>query len=199
MRPIIGATALALLVASQGFAQTIQIPERIDRLGEKAREVVNITLDGQLLQLASQFLSSTDRDQAKIKNIVSRLRAIHVRSFEFDRDAQYSDADVAPVREQLRAPGWSRIIDTRSDGEHVEVYTKQDKGQLDGLVIISAERRELAIVSIDGAINLSDLSSLGGQFGIPGGVIPNTVGKPAPAPEPRPAPQGGGGKKDGDE
>jgi uncharacterized protein DUF4252 len=197
MRSIIGAAALAL-VASQGFAQTIQIPERIDRLGDRAREAVNITLDGQLLQLASQFLSSTDRDQAKIKNIVSRLRAIHVRSFEFDRDAQYSDADVAPVREQLRAPGWSRIIDTRSDGEHVEVYTKQDKGQLDGLVIISAERRELAIVSIDGAIDLSELSSLGGQFGIPGGVIPNTVGKPAPAPEPKPAPQGGG-RKDGDE
>ena len=79
MRPIIGATALALLVASQGFAQTIQIPERIDRLGDRAREAVNITLDGQLLQLASQFLSSTDRDQAKIKTIVSKRqpRNIH--------------------------------------------------------------------------------------------------------------------------
>jgi hypothetical protein len=197
MKSIIGAATLTLLVSSNGFGQTLQIPEQIDRLGPKARETVNITLDGALLQLASQFLSSTDKDQAKIKSIISKLKAIQVRTFQFDNDAQYSDADIAPIRSQLRAPAWSRIVESRSDGEHVEVFVKQDKDKMGGLVILSAERKELAIVIIDGSIDLSELSSLDGQFGIPSGIVPR-LSTPRPAPEPRPAPSGGG-KKDGDE
>jgi len=197
MKSIIGAATLTLLVSSNGFGQTLQIPEQIDRLGPKARETVNITLDGALLQLASQFLSSTDKDQAKIKSIISKLKAIQVRTFEFDNEAQYSDADIAPIRSQLRAPGWSRIVESRKDGEHVEVFVKQDKDKMGGLVILSAERKELAIVIIDGSIDLSELSSLDGQFGIPSGIVPR-LSTPRPAPEPRPAPSGGG-KKDGDE
>jgi hypothetical protein len=38
---------------------------------------------------------------------------------------------------------------------------------LAGLVILSAERKELSIVIIDGAIDLNQLSKLGGSFGIP--------------------------------
>jgi hypothetical protein len=196
MKSIIGAAALTLLVSSNGLGQTLQIPEQIERLGPKARETVNITLDGSLLQLASQFMSSTDKDQAKIKNIISKLRAIQVRTFEFDKEAQYSDADLAPIRSQLRSPGWSRIVESRNDGEHVEIFVKQDKDKMGGLVILSAERKELAIVIIDGSIDLRELSSLGGQFGIPSGIVPGST--PNAAPEPRPAPSGGG-KKDGDE
>jgi Domain of unknown function (DUF4252) len=197
MKSIIGAAALTLLVSANGLGQTLQIPEQIDRLGPKARETVNITLDGSLLQLASQFMSSTDKDQAKIKNIISKLKGIQVRTFEFDREAQYSDADIAPIRSQLRAPVWSRIFESRSEGEHVEIFVKQDKDKIGGLVLLSAERKELAIVSIDGSIDLTELSTLGGQFGIPSGIVPGG-GTPRPTPEPRPAPQGGG-KKDGDE
>ncbi len=196
MKSIIGAAALTLLVSSNGLGQTLQIPEQIERLGPKARETVNITLDGSLLQLASQFMSSTDKDQAKIKNIISKLKAIQVRTFEFDKEAQYSDADLAPIRNQLRSPGWSRIVESRNDGEHVEIFVKQDKDKMGGLVILSAERKELAIVIIDGSIDLRELSSLGGQFGIPSGIVPGTA--PNPAPEPRPAPSGAG-KKDGGE
>jgi hypothetical protein len=196
MKSIIGAAALTLLVSSNGLGQTLQIPEQIERLGPKARETVNITLDGSLLQLASQFMSSTDKDQAKIKNIISKLKAIQVRTFEFDKEAQYSDADLAPIRNQLRSPGWSRIVESRNDGEHVEIFVKQDKDKMGGLVILSAERKELAIVIIDGSIDLRELSSLGGQFGIPSGIVPGTA--PNTAPEPRPAPSGAG-KKDGGE
>jgi uncharacterized protein DUF4252 len=195
MKSIIGAAALTLLVSANGLGQTLQIPEQIDRLGPKARETVNITLDGSLLQLASQFMSSTDKDQAKIKNIISKLKGIQVRTFEFDREAQYSDADIAPIRSQLRAPVWSRIFESRNEGEHVEIFVKQEKDKIGGLVLLSAERKELAIVSIDGSIDLTELSSLGGQFGIPSGIVPGgSTSKPTP--EPRPAPQGGGKKDD---
>lgn len=195
MKPILGAAALMLAVSSTALAQSFQIPDRIEQLAPKARESVNITLDGPLLQLASQFLGGEEK---QIKQLVSNLKAVHVRNFEFDREGQFSEADIEPLRAQLRT-GWSRIVESREDGEHVEIYVKRDKEQIDGLVLISAERKELAIVHIDGPIDLRQLSLLGGRLGIPPGVVPNVGGGSSrPTPEPKPAPQGSG-KKDGDE
>jgi Domain of unknown function (DUF4252) len=187
MKVIIAAGTLVLLASAHGSAQTFQIPDRIEQLGAKARESVNITLDGPLLQLAGQFMGANEQ---QLKQLVSNLKAIHVRNFEFDREGQFSEADVEPVRAQLRS-GWSRIVDTREEGEHVEIYVKLDKEQLGGLVLISAERKELSIVHIDGPIDLRQLSLLGGHLGIPAGVVPNVGGGSSrPAPAPRPAPPG---------
>jgi len=168
MKPILGAAALMLAVSSTARAQPFQIPDRIEQLAPKARESVNITLDGPLLQLASQFMGA---DEQQIKQLVSNLKAVHVRNFEFDREGQFSEADIEPLRAQLRT-GWSRIVESREDGEHVEIYVKRDKEQIGGLVLISAERKELAIVHIDGPIDLRQLSLLGGRFGIPAGIVP---------------------------
>ena len=150
-------------------AQPLKIPDQIERLAVKAKETVNVTLDGTLLQTASQFLNSTDGDDRQVKSLISKLKSIHVRSFEFANAGAYSEADVAAYRSQLTSPTWSRIVDTlnREDGEHVEVFAKQENGQVSGLAIIAAEPKELTIVSIDGMINLAQLASMGGQFGIP--------------------------------
>lgn len=168
MKPILSASALTLLVSANAFAQSFQIPDRIEQLGPRARESVNITLDGPLLQLASQFMGA---EEQQIKQVISNLKAIHVRTFEFDRDGQFSDADVEALRAQVRT-GWSRIVDAREEGEHVEIYVKYDKSQLGGLVLLATERKQLSIVHIDGPIDLKQLSLLSGHLGIPGGVIP---------------------------
>jgi hypothetical protein len=169
MKQIITELALIVLVAGVGLAQDVQIPERIEKLSAKSSETVNVNLAGPLLQLAGQFLNSTKSDEQQAKNVVSKLKGIRVRSFEFAKTGEYSEADVAAFRSQLRAPAWSRIVDTESkkDGEHVEIFVKQEKDQSAGMVIIAAEPKELTIVSIDGSIDLTQLASLGGQFGIP--------------------------------
>ena len=183
MKQVIVGLALSVLVPCAGFAQDVKIPERIEKLSAKASETVNVTLDGPLLQLAGQFLNSKNSDEQQARNVVSKLKGIHVRSFEFAREGEYSDADVAAFRSQLRSPAWSRIVDTRSkeDRQHVEIFVKQDHDMPAGLAIISAEPKGLTIVSIDGVVDLKQLASLGGQFGIPkiGGSVDTTVRPPA--------------------
>jgi len=174
MRQLFIGLALAALASGTGLAQDVQIPEQIEKLAAKSSETVNVTLDGPLLQLAGQFLNSAKADEQQAKQVVSKLKGIHVRSFEFTKAGEYSEADVAAFRVQLRAPAWSRIVDTESkaNGEHVEIFMKRDKDQPAGLAVIAAEPKELTIVSIDGAIDLSQLASLGGQFGIPKTATP---------------------------
>jgi hypothetical protein len=184
MKSIVAGFAMTtLLIPGAALAQDVKIPERIEQLAAKAKETVNVTLDGPLLQLASQFLSSKDAGEQQAKNVVSKLKSIHVRSFEFAKEGEYSEADVSAFRSQLRSPAWSRIVEARDEREHVEVFVKQEKNRAAGLVLISAEPKELTIVNIDGSIDLKELASLGGQFGIPkidAGASKSTGG-PAPA------------------
>jgi hypothetical protein len=167
MKTILLTAACALLVPAAALAQVLTIPERIESLSAKARESVNITLDGPLLQLAGQFLNSGNSDERAAKEIISKLRGIHVRHFEFAREGEFTDADLDAIRAQLRSPAWTRVVDSRDDGEHTQIFVKQENNVLGGVAILSAERTELSIVSIDGPIDLKQLSTLGGKFGIP--------------------------------
>ena len=144
------------------------MPANLDKLSERAAESVDVTLDSSLLQLASGFLSKDDPEELKVKKIVSKLRGVYVRSFEFDKEGQYSLVDVESIRLQMRAPGWSRIVGVKSiKGEDTDVYVKKDGDHVDGLVVLDAEPKEFTVVHIDGPVDLDDLSELGGHLGIP--------------------------------
>ena len=150
-------------------AQELKLPASLDRLAAKASDVVDVTLDANLLQLASRFLSDKDTDDAKVKKLIAGLKGIYVKSFEFEKAGEYQDSDVEPFRAQLRSPAWSRIVGVRSQksGENSEVYIKTENGKIGGLAIVATEPKELTIVSIEGSIDPDQLSELGGHFGIP--------------------------------
>ena len=68
-------------------AQDIKMPAGLDKLAAKASDVVDVSLDGALLQLASRFLSDKDPDEANVKKLVGGLKGVYVKSFTFeDRD-----------------------------------------------------------------------------------------------------------------
>ena len=71
------------------------------------------------------------------------------------------------MRAQLGA-NWNKIVDVRSrTRENSEIYTFTRGDAIAGLLIITAEPRELTIVNIVGPIDLDRLSDLDGQFVIP--------------------------------
>jgi len=150
-------------------AQDIKMPVSLDKLAAKASEVVDVSLDGALLLLASRFLSDSDPDEAHVNKMVAGLKGVYVKSFEFEDRDQYKDSDVEELRTQLKAPGWARIVSSRSkkNGDNADVYIKTDAGQISGLAIIVTDPRELTIVSIVGAVRPEDIRDLGGHFGIP--------------------------------
>lgn len=168
MRRILLGALIAAAVTLQLAAQDVKMPVNLNKLAEHAKETVDVTLDASMLQLASRFLSKDDPDQIRVKHLVSKLKGVYVRSFEFDKDGQYSKSDVEAIRSQLKAPGWTRIVGVKSTtGENSEIYLKKNGDQVAGLVLINAEPKELTIVHIDGAIDPEELSELGGHMGIP--------------------------------
>jgi hypothetical protein len=150
-------------------AQDMKLPPEVERLSAKAKETVEVNMEGPMLKWASQFLSKEDPDEQKAARLVANLKAIYVRSFEFTEEGAYSSAEVEPLRAQFRSPEWSRVVGVRSerDGENVDVFFHLEDEKMAGIIIISAEPRELTFVNIVGPIEIDQLADLGGEFGIP--------------------------------
>ncbi len=169
---VVAAAVLLLVFAApsaSGQEARLQI-KNLEKLADKAAEVVDVTLDGPMLQLAAKFMSDErSPEEGSARELVRKLKGIYVKSFEFDDEGQYSQADVDLIRAQLRSPGWQRIVDVRSkrDHENDEVYLMGAAENIQGMAIISAERRELTVVNIVGPIDVDKLSQLEGNLGIP--------------------------------
>lgn len=152
------------------FAQGPRLQlDGLSRLAEKTVEVVDVTIDPAMLQLAAGFLAKEKPDEAAMKDLISGLSGVYVKSFEFDREGVYSDADVESIRRQLKAPGWTRLIniDSKRQRELVEMYIWRQGEQPGGLAILVAEPRELTVVNIVGRVDLNKLGALQGLMGIP--------------------------------
>lgn len=174
---------LIALVAAAASAQQLDLSS-LDRLGSRARESANVTLDESKLKLASMFLSAEDGEQKQAKALVSGLKGVYVRTFEFDKPGEYSQADLDPIRRQLSSPGWSSIVNVKGRDESAEVWLHSKGEALGGMAIIASESNELVVVNIVGPLDIASLAKLSGSFGIPKiGVL----GEKKPAPSPAPA------------
>ena len=136
-----------------------------DKLSARAVEKVDVNLQGPVLEMASRFLGAGD--DAKIKQVVQSLKCVYVKSFTFDKEGQYTEADLNEIRSYVRGADWSKIVDVQEKHESSSIYLKTDGKQSQGFVVISAEPKELTVVQIIGPIDPSMLSDLGGKMGIP--------------------------------
>ena len=78
-------------VSVAGCGAGHQTAAGIEKLADKASEVVDVTMDRRCCNWR-QFLSDKDPDQAKVKRLVGGLKGIYVRSFEFDDPGEYQQA-----------------------------------------------------------------------------------------------------------
>ncbi len=156
--------AIPAAASAQSGRINIDIPPS---LAAKAAESVDVNLDGAMLRLAAKFLSDDESEEHNVREMVRKLDGIYVRSYEFDEEGAYDRSFLANIRAQLGSD-WKRIVTVQSRrSDNVEIYAQPRGETIAGLVILSAEPRELTIVNIVGPIDLDKLASLEGQFGIP--------------------------------
>jgi hypothetical protein len=186
LKPRHGLIMLAALVPVLAAAQAgkLVIPDFED-LAKKASESVDITLDGDMLKSATSMMGggghhSGDVDMA---GLVGGLKAITVRSYNFDKPDMYSQKDVESVLAQVEAPGWKKVVSVRDKDERVEIHMRVN-AEDGGLLIVSEEARELTIVNIAGKISLDQLRQLQGHMGVPN--MPGVIGEPSPPTPPAP-------------
>jgi hypothetical protein len=175
-RKLEGLWGVPLLIAfslAPAWAQNPKLDlNQLEKLASKADEVVDVTLDGSTLKFAEKFMEADkDEDDAEALNIIKNLTGIYVKSFEFDKPDQYSEADVEAIRAQLRNSSWNRMVNVTShrnkELDEVYVMSGPDSKTNLGLAVIVAEPKELTMVNIVGPIDADHLAALSGEMGVP--------------------------------
>jgi len=173
--PIRAGVLAFVIFALSGVASAQSSRLNIDNLTAlegRADKVVDVTLDENMFRMIGKFIASSKSkspDAAKVQELISGMKGIYVKSFEFEQEGQYSQADVDSVRSQLKAPGWSRMVGVRSkkEGENAEVYMMVQADKIQGIAILVTNPKELTVVNIIGTIDPERISELSDSFDFP--------------------------------
>lgn len=148
---------LAGLVSVSAQAQKLNL--NFDSIAQKAKEKTEVSLEGPTLDLLRQKLAqSKDQDQG---NLFAAIDQVSVHSYEFANPGEYADSDLDPLRKEMaNAPGWSRLLNVKEDGEDTQIYVLVQGGKPAGFLLIAAEPKELTVIQIAGSIQLAQLNEL---------------------------------------
>lgn len=172
VRMAIFAALFSAAIASAAYGQDAKLQiDYLDKFNSSASEMIDVTVDERLLQLAAKFLNpKRSPDEAKIKELVEGLKGVFVKRFGFEQEGQFTDADVEAIRSQLRNPAWSRVVGVRSRKKtsiNIDVYIMSEGAIIKGLAVLAVEPKALTVVNVVGPIDIEKLSQLEGKFGIP--------------------------------
>jgi len=161
----------ALALSAVGVAQTspLPLPPPVEKeLAARAANVTEVTLGKNMLGFAAKFMNGKDQDEAATRHLIEGLEGIYVRSYEFDKEGEYSMEEIAKLRQYFETSEWSPIVRERekSTGETTDVMVKLVNGESHGLFVLTVEPKELTIVLILGPIRMEDLGKLKGIGGL---------------------------------
>jgi len=159
--------AVWMMVAGTCLAQQIDL-KSLDQFAAKAKSKTEINMDESMVKSAAQFLNQDKKDEAAVKNSVQSLKGFFLRSYEFDTNGptKFRLEDLKPILDQIKGPNWTSFLRSQEDDEQTEIWFHRTNGQIDGLLLVSAEPGEITIINAVGVTKLEDLSSLGelGKF-----------------------------------
>jgi len=163
--------ALLLFAAATANAQDARLRfEKLNYLESKAADVVEVSLDGKLLETAKRVLMKTNEpDAKKIAQAISGLKGIYVRVFNFEKENEYNVGDIDEIRSQLQSPGWERLANARSkkNNQKVDVFTMFTGDLMSGVAVVISDSKRIALVNVVGSIDIDMLVELSGHFNIP--------------------------------
>lgn len=144
--------------------------DRLSALETKARDVVEVNVDGKILDLAKRVTVKINDEKAKkVAQAISGLKGIYVRVYNFEKENEYNIADIDEIRTQLAAPGWERLANVRSkrNNQKVDVFTMFTGDVMSGVAVVISESKSIALVNVIGPIDIELLVELSGKLNIP--------------------------------
>ena len=144
--------------------------DNLKALESRARDVVEVNIDGKVLNLAKRVLLKVkDKDAKTVGEAIKGLEGIYVRVYNFENENEYNPADVEMIRTQLNYPGWTKLANVRSkkNNQKIDVYTMFQGDTMSGVAVLISESKSIALVNVIGPIDIDLLAELGGKLNIP--------------------------------
>jgi Domain of unknown function (DUF4252) len=138
--------------------------DHLDRLAVRATESVEITMNEAQVQFLRKFVSLGESERSKLKGLLSKLKGVYVRGYEFARDGEFSDSDIEEIRAQLRSPGWERMVEVRSRNKSDEVFFMPRNDEIAGFAAVSTGPRKVCVINIVGPMDMDEMALLEREF-----------------------------------
>jgi hypothetical protein len=138
--------------------------DHLDRLAARATESVEITMNDVQVQLLRKLVSLGESERSKLQGLLSKLKGVYVRGYEFARDGEYSDSDIEEIRAQLRSPGWERIVEVRGRNKSDEVFFMPRNDEIAGFAAVSTAPRKVCVINIVGPMDMGEMALLDREF-----------------------------------
>ena len=156
---------LTLLLFSAASAQDARLRlDHLDSLAARATESVEITMNDVQVQFLRRFVSLGESERSKLKGLLSKLKGVYVRGYEFAQDGEYSDSDIEEIRAQLRSPGWEQIVEVRNRNKSDEVFVMPRNDEIAGFAAVSTGPRKVCVINIVGPMDLDEMALLDREF-----------------------------------
>lgn len=137
---LLGVAALAAPVMAQ--TEQLPAPSPIEKeLAARASDVTEVTLGKNMLGFASKFMDGKDKDQATAKQLIDGLDGIYVRSYEFDKEGEYSLEQAEQLRKYFETGEWTPMVHERErkGAETTDVMVKMVNGESKGILVFEAD------------------------------------------------------------
>jgi len=149
-----------MLVASTVSAQQLDL-KSLDKFADIAKSKTEINMDESTIKSATSALSEKKVDEAIAKKTIEGVKGFYLRVYEFGQKGAYKLEDLKPLFDQLKEPNWKPILRNKENDEQTEIWMHMRNGEPDGMVLISAESREIVVINGVGVTRLDDLTALG--------------------------------------
>lgn len=140
---------LAWVVAVGATAQTMDF----SALAAKAKSKTEVSLDGAVLDAARKAMPQGEK--------LAGVRAMRVHAYEYAKEGDYPMAAVDAIVKQVESDGsWKRIVNAREEKERVDIFLKMAAGKVEGLVLVAAEAKEVAVIQAEGSVELAAMKEV---------------------------------------
>lgn len=168
---LLAITPGALALAKDKSLQDDPLLAGAERFEQGAKEISEVNLDKNMLQMAAGFMKGDD----EAMQLAKKMDFVYVRSFEYANEGQYKLADLEGFRGRLNEANWSHVVKERTATETTDVWIKTgSEGEFNELMVISAEPKELTFVHLKGHMSMEELSRVGAKYGVPQSSAPET-------------------------
>lgn len=145
----IGAAALLFSLAAAAQKLSLDFPN----FAAEAKEKAEVDLDAAALTALGH--------KPEVKGALSGVTGVFVRHYEFAAAGAYSDSDLDPLRRQVEGDAaWSRIVSVKEASKSTQIFALRTGGEPGGLLVISAEPKEVTVVEILGTVDLTHLQEV---------------------------------------
>jgi hypothetical protein len=168
MKRILSLTTGALLTLSLLRADTL--PGQLDFTSftpaETGGELVEVKLQGALLQLAANLASKDEPDLAAVLNSLKLVRVNVVKIGESNRGSV--EARLTDLRGKLDNTGWDQLVNVQEKQQRVGVYVKlRAQESIEGVVVmVETPGKEAVFINVVGDVKPEQLQKLGEKLDI---------------------------------